>query len=360
MATLTLARDEDNRQGDDRAVGVWLLGICAMIFVMAIIGAITRLTDSGLSIMEWAPITGILPPMSHAEWQRLFDLYRTIPQYEQVNAGMTLPEFKTIFWWEWIHRFWGRLIGIVFLAGFAWFLVRGKMREGLAAHLVVLFALGGLQGFVGWFMVESGFAERVSVSHYRLTMHLGLAFLVYVYALWLVIRLLAPEAPASAGAKSLRRGLWGFAGLVALAVLAGALVAGLNAGLSFNTFPLMDGRVVPAGYALYEPWLVNWFENPTAVQFNHRLLGVLTVAAALGLWLWARASGTTKSARRALALLFLAAAGQLTLGIATLVMVVPMSLATLHQGGAMIVLAATVWAFTRLRPAGPRTAEQRT
>lgn len=359
MVTLALAHDEKSREADDRAVGVWLLVICAMIFAMAIIGAITRLTDSGLSIMEWAPVTGILPPMSQAEWERIFDLYRTIPQYEQINAGMTMAEFKTIFWWEWIHRFWGRLIGMVFLAGFAWFLVRGRMRTGLTPHLVVLFALGGLQGFIGWFMVESGFDDRVSVSQYRLTLHLGLAFLIYVYALWLAIRLLAPEASPSAHARPLRRGLWGFSGLATLTILAGALVAGLNAGLSYNTFPLMDGRLVPSGYALYAPWLANWFENPTAVQFNHRLLAVLTTAAAVGLWVSVRVRATPVGIRRAFDGLLAITIAQFSVGIATLVMVVPISLAVLHQGGAMLVLTATVWTFTRLRPI-PRGGHERT
>jgi cytochrome c oxidase assembly protein subunit 15 len=227
MAELAIARRREITRSDDRAVGLWLLGVCAMIFAMAVIGAITRLTDSGLSIMEWAPLAGVLPPMSASEWERIFALYKTTAEYQRVNAGMSLAEFREIFWWEWIHRFWGRLIGVVFLAGFLWFLLRGQLRRGLARHLAALFALGGLQGAVGWFMVASGFADRVDVSQYRLMLHLGLALAIYAYALWIAIGLLAPAPAASGEARALRLGLWAFAGLVGLTALAGALVGGL-------------------------------------------------------------------------------------------------------------------------------------
>lgn len=350
MTSHSLTRDRDKTTGDDRSVGIWLLSVCAMIFAMALIGAITRLTGSGLSIMEWAPISGALPPMSEAEWQRLFDLYRTIPQYEQINRGMSLEEFRTIFWWEWVHRQWGRLIGLVFLAGFLWLWLRGKLRSGLAPHLAALFALGGLQAFMGWFMVESGFSERTSVSQYRLALHLGLALTIYAYAFALATALIAPKAEISAKSGKLRAGLWGFLGLVSLTILAGAFVAGLSAGLSYNTFPLMDGRIVPAGYGFHAPWIVNWFENPAAVQFNHRLLGVVSVSAALGLWIYGRSLNLAPAARRALDWLALGAVAQFGLGVATLLAVVPVSLATLHQGGAIVLLSLAIWALQRLRP----------
>jgi len=334
----------------DRAVGLWLLAVAAMIFAMAVIGAVTRLTESGLSIMEWAPVSGVLPPLSQAEWERLFALYKTIPEYQQLNAGMSLAEFKEIFWWEWLHRLWGRLIGAVFLGGFLLLLWRRRIRRDLTGHLAAMFALGGLQGLLGWYMVASGFADRVDVSQYRLAAHLGLALAIYAYVLWIALRLLAPAPALSADAHGLRRGLWGFAGLVALTILAGALVAGLNAGLSYNTYPLMDGRLVPDSYLIRQPWWINVFETPAAVQFNHRMLAQLAVAAALGLWLWSRRAALAATARRAFDLLALAALGQLALGVWTLLWVVPVWLGALHQAGAILVLSLTVWALTRLAP----------
>ncbi len=332
----------------DRAVGLWLLGVCAMIFAMAVIGAITRLTESGLSIMEWAPISGALPPLSAREWGRLFALYQQTEEYRRINAGMSLAEFREIFWWEWVHRLWGRLIGVVFLAGFLWFLLRGRLRRGLWPHLAALFALGGVQGFVGWYMVESGFAARTDVSQYRLMLHLGLALAIHAYALWLAIGLVAPAPPASADGARLRRGLFGLAGLVAATILAGALVAGLNAGLTYNTFPLMDGRFVPDGYALHSPWAINWFENIPAVQFNHRLLAEATAVAALGIWLWSRRLRLSAPARRAADLLALATLAQFALGVATLLAAVPVWLGALHQAGAITVLSLTIWALSRV------------
>jgi len=356
MTSATVARQTHAHRADDRAVGAWLLAVCAMIFAMAVIGAITRLTESGLSIMEWAPVSGVLPPTTQAEWERIFALYKRTAEYRELNAGMSLAEFKTIFWWEWVHRLWGRLIGAVFLAGFLWLLLRGKLRRGLAPHLVALFALGGLQGALGWFMVASGFGERTDVSQYRLTLHLGFALMIYVYALALAIRLRWPDAPASPDATAVRRGLWAFAGLLALTIVAGALTAGLNAGMSYNTYPLMAGEVVPSNYGVHTPWWLNGFENVAAVQFNHRLLAHLTVAAGLALWAWSRVARLTDPARRALAWLGLASLGQLVLGVAALLALVPVWLGAAHQAGALAVLTLTVWALTRVRSPAARPA----
>jgi cytochrome c oxidase assembly protein subunit 15 len=336
----------------DRAVGLWLLGVCGMIVAMAVIGAITRLTESGLSIMEWAPLKGTLPPLGQGEWERLFALYKTIPEYQQVNAGMSLSEFKTIFWWEWIHRLWGRLIGLVFAVGFIWFLLRGRLHRGLWPHLAALFALGGLQGFIGWYMVASGFGDRTDVSQYRLMMHLGMALAIYAYALWVALSLIAPRPEPSPAAVGLRRGLWGVSALVALTILAGALVAGTNAGLAYNTFPLMEGRFVPGNYVLESPAWLNAFENPAAIQFNHRLLAEVTVLAALGLWVWSRRVPLAQGARRACDLLALGCVAQLGLGVWTLLAAVPVWLGAVHQAGAVGVLTLTVWALSRLRIAG--------
>jgi cytochrome c oxidase assembly protein subunit 15 len=317
-----------------RSVTLWLIAVAAMIFAMAVIGAITRLTESGLSIMEWAPFTGWLPPWSDAEWQRLFDLYKTIPEAQTQHAGITLAEFRHIFWWEWLHRLWGRLIGLAFLLPFLWFLWRRRLPDWLRPHGWILFGLGALQGAVGWFMVASGFAERDDVSQYRLVLHLALALGIYAYIVWLVFRAswvrpnLAPEA------RRLRRGTIHVLALLVLTLLSGGFVAGLNAGLTYNTYPLMDGRLVPEGYGMLSPWMANLFENVTAVQFNHRLLTALT---ALGVvYLWFRS--LHGDCRRPYDLLLLIVLVQFCLGVATLLTVAPVWLGALHQAGAILLL----------------------
>jgi cytochrome c oxidase assembly protein subunit 15 len=341
------------RARSDRAVGLWLLICAAMILLMAVIGAITRLTESGLSIMEWAPVSGALPPLSDGEWQRVFALYQQIPEYQQINRGMSLAEFKKIFWWEYIHRLWGRLIGVVFAAPFLWFWLRRRLRRELVPHLAVMFLLGGLQGALGWYMVASGFATRTDVSQYRLVAHLGAAVAIYAYVLWVAFGLLLPNPEPSTDRQTgrLRRLMAGLASLVALTMAAGGFVAGLDAGFIYNTFPLMDGRVVPEDYGALRPWILNLFENVAAVQFDHRVLAVLTAAAALGLWLYARRLHLAPRARAAVTLVLAGTAGQFALGVAALVLVVPVWLGALHQAGAMILLALTLLALRLLRPA---------
>ncbi|MDF2096853.1 COX15/CtaA family protein [Aquibaculum arenosum] len=335
-----------------RAVALWLGFSAAMVFAMAVIGAITRLTESGLSIMEWAPITGTLPPMSQAEWQRVFDLYRTIPQYQLLNQGMTLEEFQTIFWWEWIHRLWGRLIGLVFFVPLVWFWLRGRLPAWIKPHAIMLLALGGLQGFMGWFMVTSGFADRTEVSQYRLVLHLGLAVFIYAYMLWLTFRLLAPAPTRSAPeTRSLRRWLVALLVLICITLVSGGFVAGLRAGFTYNTFPLMDGRVIPGGYGMLQPWIANLFENHAAVQFNHRLLATLTLIGAVVFWAYARRQTLPAAAARAIAAIAGMAAVQFLLGVTTLLLVVPVSLGALHQAGALILLGLTLLALHLLRPA---------
>lgn len=338
---------------DDRAVGIWLLVCCALVFAMAVIGAITRLTESGLSIMEWAPVSGALPPFSREEWERLFALYRTIPEYQEINQGMSLEDFRRIFWWEYVHRLWGRMIGFVFLLPLLWFWLRHRLRPSLARHLWGIFALGALQGLMGWYMVASGFAERTDVSQYRLAAHLLLACAIYAYSLWIALGLLAPPAAGAApGPAGLRRAAAALGLLVAITLASGAFVAGLDAGLVYNSFPLMGERLLPADYALLSPWSANHFENPATVQFNHRALAVTTLAAALALGFAARFGALGARARGAFALLALAAALQVGLGIATLLLVVPVWLGALHQAGALVLLTAVVWALHALRP-GP-------
>lgn len=332
-----------------RALGLWLLAVAVMIFAMAIIGAITRLTESGLSIMEWAPISGSLPPLSSAEWERLFALYRTIPEYQEINAGMSLAEFKTIFWWEWLHRLWGRLIGLAYGLPFFWFLWRRRLPGWLVPQLWLALGLGALQGFMGWFMVASGFAERTDVSQYRLVAHLGLALAIYGYLLALACRLLEPQAGLPQARPGLRLALWSLLALLVLTLASGGLVAGLNAGLIYNSYPLMDGDLIPAGYAEFSPWIVNWGESITAVQFNHRLLAHLTFLACWGVWIYARVSGLPKQSRRAFDLLVVIATLQLLLGIKTILLAVPIWLGAVHQAGAILLLSVLILALHRSR-----------
>jgi cytochrome c oxidase assembly protein subunit 15 len=317
-----------------RSVRLWLFVVAAMIFAMAVIGAITRLTESGLSIMEWAPFTGWLPPLSEAEWQRLFQLYQTIPEAQTQHAGFTLAEFKEIFWWEWLHRVWGRLIGLVFLVPFLWFLWRRRLPAWLKPHGWILFGLGALQGAVGWFMVASGFAERDDVSQYRLVLHLALAVGIYAYAVWLVFRLTWPRPPLPPEARRLKRGTRHVLILLIVTLVSGGFVAGLNAGLAYNSYPLMDGELVPAGYALLSPWIANLFENVAAVQFNHRLLTALTVLGVVYLWFRSR----PLQRRGSFDLLLLLVLLQFALGVAALLAAVPVWLGALHQAGAILLL----------------------
>jgi cytochrome c oxidase assembly protein subunit 15 len=324
---------------NDQAIGLWLLACCAMIFVMVVLGGITRLTQSGLSIMEWAPLKGALPPLSEADWQRLFALYQQIPEYQQVNHGMTLAEFRGIFWWEWAHRLWGRLIGVVFLLPFLWFLIRGRIRRGLAPRLALLFALGAAQGALGWFMVASGFADRVDVSQYRLVAHLALALAIYVAMLWTALDLLRASErwPVS---RHLTTHLALALGLLCLTIAMGGFTAGLHGGLVYNSFPLMGGELAPADLWAMVPGWINLFENPAAAQFVHRWLAIATMLTVLALGWRDRAAGSLP-VRLATTMALL----QVGLGIATLLAVVPVPLAALHQAGAVTLLSLVVWSL---------------
>ena len=324
-----------------------------MIFLMVVIGGITRLTESGLSITEWRPVAGVLPPLGAAQWQAEFEKYKAIPQYRAIHADMTLGEFKLIFFWEYLHRLWGRLIGVVFAVPFLYFLMRRRIAWTLAPRLAGLFVLGGLQGALGWYMVESGLAERIEVSQYRLAAHLLAAAIIYAAMLWVALDLLQPRAAAAARdprQRRVRRGAGALIGLVLLTSAAGAFVAGLRAGAIYNTFPLMAGSFAPAEYGQLAPFYRNWFENAAAVQFDHRLLAEASWAAAALLWLYGLRLDLPRRARAALNALFALASVQAGLGIATLLLVVPLPLAVAHQAGAMLFLAAAVVARHTLRP----------
>ena len=322
-------------------IRLWLLVVAALVFAMVLVGGATRLTGSGLSITEWAPVTGTIPPLSEQAWQAELEKYRQIPQYQLVNRGMSLDEFKTIYRWEWGHRLLGRLIGFVFILPFLYFLATRRLERRLRWPLAGLFLLGGLQGLMGWYMVMSGLVDRVSVSQYRLAAHLGLAFLIYALIIW-ASELLRERAPETAAPRPLLRGGWIFLVLLFLQIIVGAFVAGLDAGLAYRSWPLMDGRFIPTGLLLLEPWWRNLFESVTMVQFLHRMLGYLVVLTALYHAVDAvRRLGEGPAVLRA-ALLAALSLLQVGLGIATLLLGVPITVALLHQAGALILLTIAV------------------
>ena len=317
-------------------VRAWLYIICLLILAIVVVGGATRLTDSGLSITEWKPIHGVIPPLSVADWQEEFEKYRQIPEYQQINNGMSLDEFKFIYWWEWAHRFLGRFIGFAFALPLAFFWLRGMVEDRLKPRLLALLALGGLQGFVGWWMVTSGLVERTDVSQYRLAVHLTLACIIFAYAMW-VARGLAPHS-ADPPSQQLRR-LGGFTvAFVLLQIFLGGLVAGLDAGLAFNDWPAMDGAIIPGGLLVQQPAWVNFFENPKTVQFVHRVSGYLLLAFVLAQWVITMLSKAQRQHKARVLLLFALVIIQAAIGIATLVLQVPLGWALLHQGFAVIVL----------------------
>jgi cytochrome c oxidase assembly protein subunit 15 len=338
----------------DRIVAVWLLGIAAMVFIMVIIGGLTRLTESGLSIVDWRPVTGWLPPLGEAQWLAAFEAYRATPEYLQVNRGMSLGEFKGIFWLEYLHRLWGRLIGVAFAVPLVVFLIKGWIGRRLAPHLILAFVLGGLQGAIGWFMVKSGLIDRPEVSQYRLTAHLGAAILIYGYLLWLGWSLMQRPSrrKGNVGAASWRSAV-ALTGLVVLTILAGGFVAGLNAGLVYNTFPLMDGKLVPQGLFPDLPFYVSFFEDVTTVQFTHRVLALTTLVAVLAFWLTALRWPLPREVRWTVHALALMAVVQVGLGIATLLLAVPVGLGVAHQAGGVLLFTAALLTVFQLRREAP-------
>ncbi|MGZ6006530.1 MAG: COX15/CtaA family protein [Rhizomicrobium sp.] len=350
---MTLATTASNSFSKSRrAVGVWLFTIAAVILAMITVGGLTRITGSGLSITEWNPIMGVIPPISDAAWQDAFSKYQHIPQYVRQNRGMSLAEFKGIFWWEWAHRFLGRLLGVLFFAPFVWFAWVGAIKRAEWPRMLLLFALGGLQGFVGWWMVESGLETRVSVSQYRLAIHLGVALILLVAILWTALEYLrSPQSGRSHIAARWAGGGWAIAVvlLVYLQMLLGALVAGLHAGLIYNTWPLMDGRAIPEDALAQTPWWINFFENPGTAQFDHRIGAYIVVASVIALWWTERSAKLEGLARRSGNALLHITLFQIVLGVATLLMQAPELLAALHQLTAALVLCTAVWHVFELR-----------
>ena len=332
------------------AVAAWLLVCCTLVFAMVVVGGVTRLTHSGLSIVEWQPIVGTLPPLDEAEWLETFDKYKLTPEYRKVNHQMNLDEFKGIFWWEYFHHLLGRLIGFVFLLPLLWFWWRGRVDRPLALKLVGIFVLGGLQGAMGWYMVKSGLVDDPRVSQYRLTAHLAIAFAIYGAMLWAALGLLYPGAgAASARQLRIRRFSWIITATVAYMVVTGGFVAGIPAGFAYNTFPLMNGHVVPPEIFMIDPWYLNFFTNMATVQFDHRLGAWLLALLVPWLWWKARREALTARANLAINLLFGMLALQIALGIATLLLLMPIPLAAAHQGGAVLLLGAALFANHALR-----------
>lgn len=327
---------------NERQVAAWLLACCLVLFSLVVLGGVTRITGSGLSITEWKPVTGVLPPLSEAAWQAELDLYRATPEYQKVNRGMSMDEFKFIYGFEYAHRLLARLLGLVFVVPLVIFWVRGKIPPRLRWPLLGILALGCLQGYMGWFMVKSGLVDIPRVSPYRLVMHLGLALLIFSAMFWLALKLLRPRHGAPAAAHGPLRLLLG---LLAITVISGAFVAGNKAGYIYNTFPLMAGQWIPDGLLHLEPWWRNWTEHPLMVQFTHRWLGIATALLALGAWAYAWRIALDRTQRLAMHLLGVMVLVQATLGIKTLLLYVPVGLGAAHQGGAVLLIAALLFAL---------------
>jgi len=336
VVSLTAAESIANPTPDRlKPVRVWLYVMAILVLTMVAVGGITRLTDSGLSITEWKPVTGAIPPLSEADWAREFELYQQIPQYQVLNQGMTLAEFKYIYFWEWFHRFLGRALGFAFIVPFLVFLFQRRFSWNLAAPLGALFVLGGFQGFLGWWMVSSGLTELTSVSQYRLAAHLSAALLLFLALIWVARRMGPSRASAPAAERPAAAILLL---LVIVQIVAGAFVAGLDAGMGYNTWPLMDGALVPDGLGVMEPWWKNLFENALTVQFVHRTIAYVLALYAIALWLWRRGQGGWLPRIAFLVVL------QVALGIATLLLHVPVPVALGHQALAfMLAGAAAAW-----------------
>ena len=344
MAAFPQQLDDTSR----RQVAVWLTICCALIFAMVILGGVTRLTDSGLSMVEWDPIFGAVPPLSQQDWETVFAKYRESPEYQKINVGMDLAGFKSIYWFEFSHRVLGRSIGTVFLLPFLYFLWRRKLTPGLIPKLAFAFVLGGLQGLLGWYMVKSGLVDKPDVSQYRLTAHLGLALVIYAYLLWILFGLILKKTTQATPLAS--RWFAGFLlALIAITISSGGFVAGLKAGHAYNTFPLMGGQWLPPAGWMLEPGWRNLFENIATVQFVHRVLATTTFLAILVFWLKLLRQTLPRPAVTAAHLLMLMAVAQVGLGISTLLLLVPVPLAATHQAGALVLLTLALLVYYHLR-----------
>ena len=336
-----------------RQIALWLFICSAMVFAILVVGGVTRLTHSGLSIVEWKPIVGVIPPLNQSEWDETFEKYKKTPEYQKVNHQMELDEFKGIFFWEYWHRVLGRLIGAVFLLPFLYFWLRRKIDRPLVPKLLGIFVLGGLQGAMGWYMVKSGLVDDPRVSQFRLTAHLSLAFLIFISMMWVALDLLTARlrSTASEALRKLQRTGIMLAILAFYTVVTGGFVAGIRAGKAYNTFPLMNGHILPPESFIIDPWYLNFFNNMALVQFDHRLGAWLLAFLVPWFFLQIRTADVSSRARLAATLLLAALAIQISLGIATLLLAVPVALGAAHQGGSMLVFAALIWLNHELRVA---------
>ena len=333
----------------DRSIIIWLLIVCLMIFSMVIIGGITRLTDSGLSMVEWKPLMGAIPPLSAVEWDRVFNLYKQYPEYQKVNAGMTLSEFKFIFFWEYFHRLFGRLIGIVFLLPYLYFLIKKKLPKSLNRRLFIAFFLGGLQGFMGWYMVKSGLVDRPDVSHFRLAAHFGLALIIIGYIFWIIFDQIELSSEDFIFYPKLYKSILILLLILSVQIIYGAFVAGLDAGLAYNTFPKMGTQWVAEKVFSNIPIWKDFIENSATIQFTHRTLGWLVLILSIYIFIIGK-NVTNRVQKRSLNYLSIMVLVQFVLGVMTLLMMVPISIASAHQGGAVILLILTLRALYNFAP----------
>jgi len=344
-----------NRDAQDRAVATWLLICCGLVFAMVVLGGFTRLTGSGLSMADWRPMMGVLPPIGDAEWQRVFDLYRQTPEFNKVNSHMDVHAFKSIFWLEYLHRLLGRTIGIVFLLPFLVFVIKGYIAKREWLKYLLMFVLGGMQGLLGWYMVKSGLVDVPHVSQYRLTAHLVAAFLIYAYMFWVAMSLLFP-APGDASKHPWYGKTLTVMALVATTIVSGGFVAGLKAGKIFNTFPLMGEHWVPPGTMALTPVWRNLFDNAITAQFDHRLLAITTFVVIAIYWFRARRVDLPRRARPAVNALLHTAILQVALGILTLLLAVPVILGGMHQAVAMLLFTIALYLVHALRRSGGQAA----
>jgi len=337
---------QDNVTANNKAIAVWLLIVCALVYVMVVLGGVTRLTGSGLSMVDWKPVTGILPPIGEQEWLEEFAKYQQSPEFQKVNSQMDVHGFKSIFWLEYLHRLLGRTIGLVFLMPFLYFVSRGYIAAKETPKYAVMFVLGGLQGLLGWYMVKSGLVHDPHVSQYRLTAHLLAAFAVYSYMFWVAMTLLFPgEVKKHAWyGKSLA-----LTALIVVTVISGGFVAGLKAGKIYNTFPMMGENWIPPGLTSMQPLWRNLFDNTTTVQFDHRILAITTFVLIILFWFRIRKTEMSRRAAVATNALLHTATLQIVLGISTLLMAVPIFLGAAHQAIAMLLFTIALFLTHSLR-----------
>jgi len=332
-----------------KRVIVWLMTGAVLIFSMVIIGGITRLTHSGLSMVEWKPIMGVLPPMNEVDWQEAFNKYKAYPEFQKINYDFGLEEFKGIFWWEYIHRTLGRIIGIVFIIPFLFFVVKKWLDPPLLGKCLILFALGGLQGFLGWYMVMSGLSNDPHVSHYRLALHLVTATILFGYILWVLFGLIAPHQTRSRELKPFARLTKWLLAIILLQIIYGAFVAGLKAGMVYNTFPKMGDRWVAEGVTAMSPFWINFTEGLAGVQFAHRYIAYIVVFLIGFIWLKARHLNLSRRRKTPVHIMLVLVTLQFILGVLTLLLAVPIEMAVLHQAGAMLLFGSAVFAHHQFR-----------